>query len=329
VIRNLAKLIVIAAVIVGGINGYELWQRHQANRPVEWSGMVEARTIDIGSRVGGRVQDVLVREGDVVKAGQPLLVLEPGDLPAQMLQAKGQVEQAEGSLEKVVLHGSSARQQEILANEARLKSDDVSVEKAEMDLKRYQQLLRGGAATQSDVDNLDIALRNARAQRTAQQAQLDQLLKGTPQDVKAAQGQLDAARGRVDQIQTQLDELTIYAPRASMVQTLDLRPGDILAPNAVAARLLEPDQLYVRIYVPETQLGLIHPGQELPLYVDTFPDHPFKTRVESVSSEGEFTPRNLQTEDQRADQVFASRLRIEEGRDVLRAGMAAFTRIKR
>ncbi|HUB06574.1 MAG TPA: efflux RND transporter periplasmic adaptor subunit [Myxococcales bacterium] len=328
-IGRIVRIVAALAVAAGAFVGYQAWAQREAHRPIEWSGTVEARTIEIGSRVGGRIKDVLVREGDQVKAAQPLIVLEPGDLEAQKIQAEGQVEQAEANLEKVVLRGGSARRQEILAAEARLKAEEVAIDKAEMDLRRNKQLLGGGAATQTDVDNSDIAVRNANAQRDAQKASLDELLQGTPQDVKAAQGQLDAARGKVEQIQTQLEELTIRAPRAALVQTLDLRPGDILAPDQVAAKLLEPDQLYVRIYVPETQLGLIRPGQELPVYVDTFPGRAFRSAVEYVSDEGEFTPRNLQTEDERADQVFASRLRIEDGRDVLRAGMAAFTRIPR
>ncbi|MHB8418003.1 MAG: HlyD family secretion protein [Myxococcales bacterium] len=328
-IRRIVNLVLALLVAGGAFFGYELWRRREAHRPVEWSGTVEARTIDVGSRVGGRIKEVKVREGDLVTPAQPLLVLEPGDLDAQKVQAEGQVEQAEANLEKVVLHGGSARRQEILAAEARLEAEEVAIEKAQMDLRRDKQLLGGGAATQTDVDNADLALRNAHAQRDAQKASLDELLKGTPQDVKSAQGQLDAARGKVEQIQTQLDELTVRAPRAALVQTLDLRPGDILAPDQVAAKLLEPDQLYVRIYVPETQLGLIRPGQELPVYVDSFPGRAFRSLVEFVSDEGEFTPRNLQTEDERADQVFASRLRLEEGRDLLRAGMAAFTRIPR
>ncbi len=76
----------------------------------------------------------------------------------------------------------------------------------------------------------------------------------------------------------------------------------------------------MRIYVPETQIGHIRPGLEVPIFVDSFPGRAFHGRVESVASEGEFTPRNLQTADERADQVFASRVRIEDGADVLRAG---------
>jgi multidrug resistance efflux pump len=113
------------------------------------------------------------------------------------------------------------------------------------------------------------------------------------------------------------------------VEVLDLRPGDILAANAPAARLLEPAELYVRIYVPETQIGHVQPGLEVPITVDSFPGRSFAGRVESVAHQGEFTPRNLQTADERADQLFATRVRIEQGADVLRAGMAASIRVRK
>jgi len=321
--RILLALALVGALVA--VVGYSLYRRQP--RPMEWSGTVEARTVQVGSRVGGRVKEVLVREGDSVKIGQALVLLEPGDLPSQRLQAQGQLEQAEANLAKVADRRASTRVQEIAAARARLTAQEVAVEKAQLDFARMKKLFAGGAATQADMENADAALRNAIAQRDAQRAQLDELVHGTPEDIRAFQGMVDSAKGKLEQIQTMIDELTIRAPRDARVETLDLRPGDILPPNAVAGKLLEPDQLYVRIYVPETKLGFVQPGQVIPLYVDSFPNRPFKAVVESISSEGEYTPRNLQTADERADQVFASRLRIEEGKDVLRAGMAAIARV--
>ena len=199
-----------------------------------------------------------------------------------------------------------------------------------MDEERIRKLFDGRRGHARRRRQRDAGAAQTRdAQVAALRAQLDELLHGTPQDVKSAQGMVDAARGRLQQIDVMLDELTIRAPRAARVESLDLRPGDILAPNAPAATLLEPAELYVRIYVPETQIGHVRPGQQVPIAVDSFPGRAFAGRVESVASEGEFSPRNLQTADERADQVFATRVRIEEGADVLRAGMAAFVRVPR
>jgi len=327
--RRLITLAVLAAIALAAFAGYRAWEKRQASLPLEWSGTIEAYTVTVGSRVGGRVKQVLVREGDHVKAGQPLLLLEPGDLPGQELQAKGQVEQAQANAAKVTGRGEGPRQQEIAAARARLEAQEAAVEKARQDLKRAETLVEQKVETQRTLDDARTGLRNASAQRDALRAMLEELLRGTPQDVKAAQGQLDAAQGRLQQVQSMLDELTVRAPRDARVETLDLRPGDILGVNAAAAKLLEPDQLFVRIYVPETQIGHIREGMVTPIFVDSFPGRAFKARVEAVSGVGEYTPRNLQTEDERADQVFAARLRIDEGEDVLRAGMAAFARVPR
>jgi len=126
--------------------------------------------------------------------------------------------------------------------------------------------------------------------------------------------QLEAGRDHVEQHAAEVQE------------ALDLRPGDILAPNAPAGTLLEDDQLYVRIYVPETQIGRIKVGQEVPISVDSF-DRTFKAKVEHINQRGEYSPRNLQTADERADQVFAVRVALIEGKDQLRAGMAATMRV--
>ena len=327
--RRALSVVIVALLALGSLGAYATYERQLAKAPLEWSGTVEARTVSVGSRVGGRVKEVLVREGDRVKAGQALVLLEPGDLQAQLAQAQGQHGQMEANLDKVTVRGSSARQEEIAAARARLLQDQIALEKATTDFARTKRLADAGASTQTDLENAEVALRNAHAQRDAQQATFDQLVRGTPQDVRSWQAQVEAAQGRLAQIQTQLAELTIGAPRDAEVETLDLRPGDLLAPDAIAAKLLEPGQLYVRMYVPETQLGYVHPGQALPLYVDSFPGRAFKAVVEFVNSEGEYTPRNLQTFDERANQVFATRLRIENGSDVLRAGMAAVVRVNR
>jgi len=302
--RRIPLLVIVAVAIAA----YAVYRMRQTRAPLEWSGTVEARTIEVGSRVGGRVESVQVREGDVVAQGQTMITLEKGDLPAQRLVAEGQLAQAESALEKVASHTlPTARRAEIAEARARLTAEQASQLKAKLDDERTRKLFSGGAATRVDADNAALALRNASAQVAALQAQLGTLLAGTPQDVKSAKGLVDAAQGRLQQIDVMLDELTIRAPRAARVEALDLRPGD----------------------VPETQLGHVAPGLVVPISVDSFPGRSFRGRVESVASQGEFTPRNLQTADERADQVFAARVRIEEGADVLRAGMAALVRVPR
>jgi multidrug resistance efflux pump len=370
-----AVIVVVLLTVLAGVYGGYRW--YDARHPYEWSGTVEARTIAVGSRVGGRVKDVLVREGDTVMSGQPLVVLETGDLDAQRLMAQAQLEQAQATLEKLEKGArpeeiaqararaataaaaleetvTGSRKEEIAAATARLVAAQVAVDKAQVDADRAHKLLASGSVSQAEVDNADAALRGATAQRDAQKKVLEELENGARreeiaqaaaraqearaneklveagsriEDLKAAHAAVDAAKGKLDQVEVTISELTIRAPRAARVEALDLRPGDILAPSATAATLIEDGQLYVRIYVPETQLGKLHVGDEVPVSVDSFPGRAFKGQIEHINTVGEYSPRNLQTADERADQVFATRVGLRDGAGDLRAGMAAFIHV--
>jgi multidrug resistance efflux pump len=377
--RKSARRLMPPLVLAVALAAYAGYRFYQSTRPYEWSGTVEARTISVGSRTGGRVKDVLVHEGDRVAAGQELLALEPGDLEAQRLQAQAQLEQAQANFEKLAAgsrpeeieqakakaqtaaaafeeakHG--ARNEEIQGANARLIALQVAVDKAQLDADRAHRLVSTGAISQAEVDNADAALRGAIAQRDNAKQSLDELQNGERkediaqaaarateaqanaklvvagsrvEDLKAARALVDGAQGKLDQIRVMIDELAIRSSRPARIESLDLRPGDIVAPNATAATLLEDDQLYVRIYVPETRIGLIKVGEDVPITVDSFPGRSFKGVVEHINSVGEYSPRNLQTADERADQVFATRIGLREGREDLRAGMAAFITVPR
>ena len=371
--RRFLPLLVLALAGVG-YGGYRVYDAH---RPYEWSGTVEARTITVGSRTGGRVKEVLAREGDRATPGQALVLLEPGDLDAQRLAAKGALAQAQAALDRTragsrpeeieqakaraatanaALEESRAgsRREDIAQGRARLVGVQVSVDKAELDAQRTRSLLNSGAISQAEADNNEAALRGAVATRDALKHALDELENGARheeiaqaaarakeaqasahlveagsrvEDIQAAEGAVLAAEGKLKSIDVMLEELTIRSPRGARVETLDLRPGDILGANAAAAVLLEDDQLYVRIYVPETRIGMLRVGAPVPVTVDSFPGRSFPGVVEHINTVGEYSPRNLQTADERADQVFAARVGLREGKDELRAGMAAFIQV--
>jgi len=368
----------IPLILLGlGLVVYGGYRIYLERRPYEWSGTVEAHSISAGSRAGGRVAKVLVKEGTRVNAGQPLIELEAGDFPAQLEQAQAQEMSAQAVLDKLKRGArpeeldqakarrltaqaalqqamAGARPEQIQAAEARLAAAEIAVQKAKSDAEREHQLDRAGAATRANIEAADLALEQAVAQRDALKNQLDELQHGSrreevaqarardmeqsaslrlvaagtrEEDLRVAEANVRAAHGRVQQIQVMLDELTIRAPLAARVEALDLRPGDILAPNATAAVLLEEKELFVRIYVPETLLGRLHVGQDVPISVDSFPGREFRGVVEHINDVGEYSPRNLQTADERADQVFATRVELREGFDQLRAGMAAFIKV--
>jgi len=337
------------------------------------SGTIEADEIHVGSRISGRIAAVLVKEGQEVKQGEPLIRFESYDLDAKRADASAAVAQAEANLEKA-LNGSrpeeiaearaqaeaaraaleqarnGPRPQEIDAARADLKAADADLEVATATLARIEQLTRSGVASRQDYDNAKAGFDSARARRDAAQQKLDLLLAGTrreeieraerqyqqavanrqlvergprKEDIAAARAQLERARAALQQIETQAAELEVKSPAVAFVEVMQVRPGDLINPGASVATLVEVDRLWVRVYVPEPELGHVQLGKEVSVEVDTFPDEGFRGRIEQIASRGEFTPRNVQTREGRNHQVFAVRVRLDNSSRRLRAGMAA------
>src|SRR5947207_2372630 len=199
----------VAAAVLTATGLFAGWFRR--DMALEGSGTVEARNIRVGSKIGGRIDQVLVREGDRVKPGQVLITFDDKELRASLQQSRAAAEKSQRGY----------RPEEIA--EAR------------------------GAAAQA-------------------KAEYEQRKNGYRQQDKAAVS-YDEARFR---------EREVVAPSAATVEVLDVRPGDLVAPNTPIATLLEADQIYIRIYIPETEIGHVKVGQKADVRVDSFPDKVFE-----------------------------------------------------
>jgi multidrug resistance efflux pump len=367
-------LIGLAAIaVVAAAAAWKYYSGLESSDRFVLSGTVEADEIHVGSRVSGRIAAVLVKEGQEVKQGEPLIRFESYDLDAKRADASAAVAQAEANLEKA-LNGSrpeeiaearaqaeaaraaleqarnGPRPQEIDAARADLRAAEADFEVAGATLARIEQLTRSGVASRQDYDNAKAAFDSARARRDAARQKLDLLLSGTRreeieraerqyqqalanrqlvergprrEDIAAARAQLERARAALGQIETQTAELEVKSPADAFVEVMQVRPGDLINPGASAATLVEVDRLWVRVYVPEPELGHVQLGKEVTVEVDTFPDQGFRGQIEQIASRGEFTPRNVQTREERTHQVFAVRVRLDNSSRRLRAGMAA------
>ena len=274
------------------------------------SGSIEARDVQVGSLVGGRVIAVHVDEGASVTAGQPIVTLEPDLLDAQVREQESRVAQAQARLALVL---AGARPEEI--NRAR-----ADYENAEKERRRLELLMKEGIVARQTYDDAVTAART-------KQEMLRELERGNrPQEIEAARGAVAEAERHLAYLRRQREETVVKAPAAGVVQSFDLRPGDLVAPNAPVATLLEPDQLWVRVFVPETKLGLVSVGQRAELTVDSFPKRTFPGKVVEISPRAQYTPRNVQTLDQRSDQVFGVKVNVDPAPE-LKPGMAALVRL--
>ncbi|HXG67237.1 MAG TPA: efflux RND transporter periplasmic adaptor subunit [Blastocatellia bacterium] len=374
---NYPRIILVGVAVLLIAGAAATWKYLSDREPTDrlvLSGTVEADEIHVGSKVGGRVAEVLVKEGQQVKQGQPLIRFDKFDLDARRNEALAAVMQAEANLEKMrnlsrpeeiaqaraqaeaaraslelARHGP--RQQEIDAAREEVNAAGADYEVARVTLARTEQLTRSGVASRQDYDNAKAAYDRSLARREAARERLELLLAGTRpeeieraerlyreavarrelvvagarrEDIEAAAAQLERARAALQQVETQISELEVLSPADAFVEVLQLRPGDLINPGAPVATLVEVDRLWVRVYVPEPELGYAQLGKEVGVKVDTYPDETFTGRIEHVSSRGEFTPRNVQTREERAHQVFPVRVRLAaDSAGKVRAGMAA------
>lgn len=303
----MVKKIVLALLVVAGAAA-ALWFLRKQNepKPLVLSGTVEARAVNVGSLVGGRVTRVHVDEGHAVVPGQVLVTLETETLDRQVAEQQAAIAAARATLANVA---AGPRDEEIRRAAAIAQNDARNA-------RHQATLFREGVVAKQLADD-------AATKAKASAEDLRMLLEGTrPEEIEAARAQLAQQERKLATLQQQRDETLVRSTVAGTVQSFGLRPGDIVAPNQTVAEVLEPRELWVRLYVPETLLGLVRTNMPVKVRVDTFPDVWFNARVASIASEGEYTPRNVQTRAQRAEQVFGVKVVLDPDPRV-KPGMAA------
>lgn len=292
----------------------------QTKQELRFGGYVEAEKIEVGSRVGGRIEEVFVEEGDEVKAGEVLVRFETVGMQAQLQEARHRVGRLQAELEKAE---AGPRPQEIAQAREQFEAAGARLKRATNDHKRA--LERGERfTTKAELDELETAVQVAQNEERGLGEQLAMLEEGTrAEDIIIARRSLEESQAHVVMLEDQLEEGVVEAPVAATVESCDLQPGDLVAGGAPLATLVRADELWVRCFVPTTKITFVHPGQEVTVEVDSRPNEQFKGHVLRVNRVAEYTPRNVQTFDQREDQVFGVKVRVDDPEGALRPGMAA------
>lgn len=290
------------------------------------SGTIEARDAELASRLGGRVVEVHAREGERVRGGQVLLTLDRGPATAAVAEAAAVLAEARARLLELA-HGT--RHQEIERGRARAEAARAEARDAEATFRRGRKLFRQGVISAQEFDRLKAAHEAADARLREALERLALLEEGPrPEQIAAARAAVKRARAALRRAKLDLEEATVKAPWQGIIEVLDLEPGDFVAPGVPLVTLADPKRLWVRAYVPENLLGWVPLGAEAFVTVDSFPGRSYRGRVEFVATEAEFTPRNIQTREDRALQVYGIKVALVE-REGLKAGMAAEVTLER
>ena len=269
------------------------------------SGTVEVDEVHVASRYGGRIEKIEAQEGDTLTNGQLIAELDAAELRAQRDYSAAVLEE--------LVHGP--RPAEIDAAKHDWESLAAQLEFAESEAKRARELFQKHVNSPSDLEDVTSRARSLRQSTDAAKRRYDLLVEGTRPE------RIAQTRAQLAESDAHLREMRIVAPDDSVLEVLSVKLGDVLGANREVATLLYTQHLWVRVYVPEPWLGLIQPGQQVKVRTDSSRDE-FTGVVEQINRAAEFTPRNVQTVEDRVHQVFGVKVRLPGDTAKLRAGMS-------
>jgi HlyD family secretion protein len=280
-------------------------QNPRSNNAV--SGTIETDEVRVASRYGGRVEKLFAQEGDSLKAGQIIAELDAAELPARRDRIAALLAELE----------AGPRKEEIAAAKAEWETQLAQLDFAGADAKRAEELFAQKTVSVTERDQTVMRANSLEKSVAAAKSKYDLLLAGTRPE------QIAQVRAQLAELDTQLREMQIAAPGDCVLEVLSVKVGDVLAPNQPIATLLLTNHIWVRVFVPEPWLGQIKLDDSAKVRVDSFPGKDFTGVVEQINRAAEFTPRNVQTVDERIKQVFGVKVRLDNSSNDLRAGMSA------
>jgi len=283
--------------------------------------LAAARAVLARAEKGPRDEEKAAAKADVAAAEARLARMRKGYRTEEKDQARKE--------EEAIVAEMQNAYQELTRERTLLNKGATTIEAYEAHLAKHNRLQAQAAAAAAKTSMMEAGYRpeevaEAEAELARYQADYDLLQAGTRQEDK------DEAAAKVNLIQSQIEELdvkraerTVYAPEKAIVEVIGVRPGDIAAPSAPLVKVLRADDLWVKAYISEVDLGYIALGKNVDVTIDTFPGKRFQGVVTYIASESEFTPRNVQTIDERRHQVFGFKVRVADPQGVFKSGMAA------
>lgn len=281
-------------------------------------GNVDVRQVQLAFRTGGRLQDMLVDEGDQVETGDVLARLDPELAEEALAVADANLAQAMAQLASV---RSGARPQEIAQAQARVRDAQVAFDNASSDAQRQESLIRSQSTSQTALDNARAARDRAAAQLASAEEALALARAGARiEDITAAEAAVAAAEARRAQSATVVADTTLLAPSSGIILTRAREPGSLVQAGQTVYALALTDRTYIRAYIDEPRLGLVAPGTRVTIRSDSS-DRSYAGQVGFVSPQAEFTPKTVQTPELRTDLVYRLRITVTDADSRLRQGM--------
>jgi len=320
-----AGIAVAALLLLAGCDIPWPWGSHAKSAPIELSGTVDAREVDVSFQVGGRIERLVTDEGRVVKAGEVLAELDPRDLELAVARAQAQAASAEKAL--AVLRAGS-RIQDIRAGEAAVQQAQADVALAISQQERTAKLVADHFAPPQQLDTANDAVDVAKAKLDQARQNLSLLREGArKEDIERAAADLEAARAQASTAVQQLAYARLVSTISGVVSVRLAEKGQNVSPGQAVFRIAQIDQPWVRVYLGEKDLPRVRLGQEAEVRVDGVPGKVFRGRLSFISPEAEFTPKTVETKALRVDLVYRAKVDVDDAAGALKIGMPADVRL--
>ncbi|MFV5439081.1 HlyD family efflux transporter periplasmic adaptor subunit [Acinetobacter oleivorans] len=320
-------LVVIAVVIIG----FWLWKynnKNQKDNVLTLYGNVDIRQVSLAFEQSGRIEKLLVQEGDKVKAGQVLAALNTNALQIQAKQAQAQLKAQQ---EVIVKQEVGARPEEITQAKAQLASAQAELDKTNKNLQRLQILVSstdGRAISQQELDYARSNKDSAEAAVREKQANLELIIKGARQeDREATKAQYEVTKANLDLINYNLTQAELKSPVNAVVRARLQEVGDMTTAQKAVYTLALTDPKWIRVYVNEQDLSSIKMGGTAQVIRDAYPNQPINGKIGYISSVAEFTPKTVQTDEIRTTLVYEVRVYVNDPNDQLKMGQPVTVKV--
>jgi HlyD family secretion protein len=323
------KRILLIVVIAAGVAGllYYLFTREKEGEAtfIKVSGNIEATEVDVGFKVSGRIVNRFFEEGDWVDQGKILAKLDDEDLRNRVEVARATWMSAQARLSKLL---AGSRPEEIREAEANLNQTRFDLENKEVQHERMKSLFEKKVVPKETLDNAEAAFKIAKA--SFQKATENySLVKEGPrrEDIEDARAQVAQARASVKLNETQLSYTTLYSPISGVVLVKSGEIGEVVNPGTSILTMADVENVWLKAYIPETDLSKVKWGQDVIVTTDLRPQKKYKGKISFISSQAEFTPKQIQTEKERVTLVYRIKVDISNRDRELKPGMPADGRI--
>jgi HlyD family secretion protein len=285
------------------------------------SGTIEAIEVNVASKTSGQIEKIFVEEGSRVRTGDTLAVIDSASPAIQLRQAEAAVDLAESQLALLI---KGARLEDIRQVEEAAKQAEATLKLAAEDLERIRSLYTKESTTLKMLQDTETRFKVAEAQHAAAQQALQKVRKlSRPEEVKAAEARLAQAEAGRDLLKKTIADATIISPTAGVVTHKARQPGEFVGPGITLLTIADLANVRLNIYVKEVDLGRIHLGQQAEIRIDSHPERIFDGTVIFISPEAEFTPKNVQTQEERVKLVYRVKIQIPNPEGILKPGMPA------